>query len=236
MAARHKYPTRRQLEKGVTVKAEGDPALDSTRITELHLLLGEGMGEDEELEKDFKHEDLTVGMVVHARVPDRKRLVFCGILPFGVYTSWDKKDARALLDYITRLVEKRHLDIEMEVFDIEIDEDEEDEDELDESAIVHVNDSAEFEKIVLKSKLPVLVDFTGEWCGPCMALAPHLAELAIEKEGELVVVKIDIDNNEDLANQYNIEAVPTLLLFNAGKLVKKMEGFEGKAKLKKWLE
>ena len=110
-----------------------------------------------------------------------------------------------------------------------------DEDEIDESAIIHVNGLTEFKKLVLKSKLPVLVDFTGEWCGPCQELAPHLAELALERKGKLVVVKVDIDDNEDLANQYDIEAVPTLLLFKAGKLVKKMDGFEGKAKLRKWL-
>ena len=87
-----------------------------------------------------------------------------------------------------------------------------------------------------KSKLPVLVDFTAQWCGPCQELAPHLAKLAEEMEDKLFVAKIDIDKNEDLAGKLGIEAVPTLLMFKNGKRVGAMEGFDGPAGLKKFVK
>jgi len=81
-------------------------------------------------------------------------------------------------------------------------------------------DEKTFEKEVLKSKDPVLVDFYALWCGPCRMLAPSLDELS--KSGKIKVVKINVDNNQALAAKYNVASIPTLIMFKGGK------PFEGK--------
>ena len=81
--------------------------------------------------------------------------------------------------------------------------------------IVHVTD-ANFEDEVLKSKLPVLVDFWAEWCGPCKMIAPVLEELAREYTGKLKVVKLDVDGNAETPNRYSIRGIPTLMIFMNG--------------------
>ena len=85
-----------------------------------------------------------------------------------------------------------------------------------------------FEAEVIKSEIPVLVDFWAEWCGPCKMLAPILEEIAIEFEGKVKVGKVNIDEEMQLAMKYGIVSIPTMLLFENGKVVKKSVGFAPK--------
>ena len=81
--------------------------------------------------------------------------------------------------------------------------------------IVHVSD-ASFEAEVLKSPLPVLVDFWAEWCGPCKAIAPVVDEIARQYEGKLKVCKMDVDANGETPARYSIRSIPTLMIFPVG--------------------
>lgn len=87
-----------------------------------------------------------------------------------------------------------------------------------------------FNKIV-NEKTPVLVDFFAEWCGPCKAQSPIIKELAQEVNGKVRVIKIDIDKNRSVAQHYNIRGVPTLVLFQEGKIVWKQSGVQSKTQL-----
>ncbi|MBP3677327.1 MAG: thioredoxin [Agathobacter sp.] len=82
-----------------------------------------------------------------------------------------------------------------------------------------------FETEVLNSEIPVLVDFWASWCGPCMMLSPVIAELAEELEGKVKVGKVNVDEQNELAMQYRVASIPTLLLFKDGELVKTSVGF-----------
>lgn len=84
--------------------------------------------------------------------------------------------------------------------------------------------AANFDKVVLNSDKPVLVDFWATWCGPCIAIAPTLEEIAAEYDGEVVIAKIDVDNNRKLAKNYKVRAIPSMKIFVDGKVVDELVG------------
>jgi thioredoxin 1 len=88
-----------------------------------------------------------------------------------------------------------------------------------------------FEKEVLRSEMPVLIDFWAPWCGPCKMVAPVIAEIASEYQGRILVGKVNIDDNELLANQYEVMSIPTICLFHKGKLMTKLIGFRPKKEI-----
>jgi len=95
---------------------------------------------------------------------------------------------------------------------------------------------ADFEQKVLKAKTPVLVDFWAAWCRPCIMTAPVLEELAKEYAGKLTIAKLDVDQNAKTAVQYNIMAIPNLIIFKDGKPVSQIVGYKPKAELKRSLD
>ncbi len=84
--------------------------------------------------------------------------------------------------------------------------------------------SAEFEEQVLKSDVPVLVDFWATWCGPCRAIAPAIEELSQEYAGRAKVYKLDVDSNGDIAMNYGVMSIPALIVFKGGQEVDRMVG------------
>lgn len=88
-----------------------------------------------------------------------------------------------------------------------------------------------FEKEVLKTEKPVLVDFYADWCGPCNAMAPVIEELAKELEEKVKVGKINVDENPDIAVEYNVMSIPTLIVFKNGKEEKRLVGLRNKEEL-----
>ena len=97
-------------------------------------------------------------------------------------------------------------------------------------------DSANFDSVVLNSDKPVLVDFWATWCGPCKMIAPVIEELAQELEGKVVVAKLDVDQSPDIAGRYGVMSIPTMLVFEGGKVVKHTVGVQPKERLNAWLE
>ena len=101
--------------------------------------------------------------------------------------------------------------------------------------IQHVTEDS-FEPNVLKSDLPVLVDYWAEWCGPCKALAPLLEDLAKDYGGKLKIAKVNVDENQQLARKYNIKAIPTLMLFKEGNVQASKLGMMSKPQLTAFLD
>ncbi len=102
-------------------------------------------------------------------------------------------------------------------------------------AVKHVTDE-DFEKEVLKSEVPVIVDFWAEWCGPCKMMGPVFEKLSGDFPGKLKFAKLDTDENQATAAKYGIMSIPTLLVFKDGRPHSKLVGFRPEAAFKKDLE
>ena len=103
------------------------------------------------------------------------------------------------------------------------------------SDTVHVSD-ASFDADVLKSSEPVLVDFHSEWCGPCKAMAPALEIVAKEMKGKVKIAKVDVDQNPEITLKYQIQAMPTLMIFKGGQVAAQRVGaLTQKRQLEDWI-
>lgn len=102
--------------------------------------------------------------------------------------------------------------------------------------MAHNVSDQEFDKEVLKSSVPVLVDFWAEWCGPCRQLSPIIDEIAKELGDKVKVVKVNIDQNPEAPTQYGVRGIPTLMLFKNGELASTKVGALPKQKLVEWLQ
>ena len=93
-----------------------------------------------------------------------------------------------------------------------------------------------FEQEVLKADLPVLVDFWATWCGPCRMLGPELEKLAEEQEGKLIVAKVNVDEEEELAAQFGVMSIPTMIVFKNGEKKGQRVGFSKKEDVLQFVE
>lgn len=101
--------------------------------------------------------------------------------------------------------------------------------------IKHVSD-ASFEADVLKSDLPVLVDYWAAWCGPCKMIAPLLEEASSQYQGRVIIAKLNVDENPDSAAKYGIRGIPTLMLFKEGKVSATKVGALSRSQLQAFLD
>ncbi len=97
-------------------------------------------------------------------------------------------------------------------------------------SIIELTD-AQFDEVVMESDLPVLVDFWAPWCGPCRAMTPVLEELAGEWDGKVKVCKINVEEHKEKAGSFEVQAIPTMILFKGGAVVKRLTGSRPKAAL-----
>ena len=102
-------------------------------------------------------------------------------------------------------------------------------------ATVAVTD-ATFEAEVINSDVPVVVDFWAEWCGPCKMIGPVLEELSNDMEGQIKVVKVDVDSQQQMASQLGVRGIPALFLFKDGQVVSNRAGAAPKAALEAWIK
>ena len=96
------------------------------------------------------------------------------------------------------------------------------------AGVVHVSD-ADFEREVLKSDRPVIVDFFAEWCGPCRQIAPIIEQLAVAYGGKVKIAKLDVDESPLTAGRYNIRSIPMVLAFKNGQVVEQMMGVRSRS-------
>ncbi|MGH8400036.1 MAG: thioredoxin TrxA [Gammaproteobacteria bacterium] len=101
--------------------------------------------------------------------------------------------------------------------------------------IVYTSDT-NFENDVLKSDLPVLVDYWAEWCGPCKMIAPILDEIAADYQGKLRIAKVNVDENQQITQKYGIRSIPTLILFKDGNVQAQKVGAMSKSQLAAFVE
>jgi thioredoxin 1 len=101
--------------------------------------------------------------------------------------------------------------------------------------VVHLKDST-FQTEVLKSDVPVLVDFWAVWCGPCKAIAPMVDELAAQYKGKVKIAKMDVDHEQQTPQQFGIRSIPTLLVFKGGRVVDTIIGAVPKSKIEESLK
>jgi len=95
--------------------------------------------------------------------------------------------------------------------------------------------SANFDETVKSSTTPILVDFWAEWCGPCKAMNPVLAEIAKEQVGNVIVAKLNVDEHGEIAQRFNVMSIPTMILFKDGEMQKQVIGAKGKSQLLAWI-
>ncbi len=96
-------------------------------------------------------------------------------------------------------------------------------------------DNKNFHEVVLQSEIPVLVDFYADWCGPCKMMSPILEELDQEFDGKIKIVKINVDNNPELASEYGVMSIPNMIIFESGKQKENIVGARSKQDLIKYL-
>lgn len=97
-------------------------------------------------------------------------------------------------------------------------------------------DDSNFKSDVLESDMPVVVDFWAEWCGPCKMIGPHLEEISDEMAGEVKITKVNIDENPDIAAQYGVRSIPTLVLFKNGEPASMQVGAKPKSGIEDWIK
>lgn len=102
-------------------------------------------------------------------------------------------------------------------------------------AAVHFID-ADFEEKVLKSSLPVMVDFYADWCGPCRLAAPIIDELSVTYEGKILIGKVDVDANVETAAKFGVQSIPTVIIFRGGKEEERKVGFGGKSSFEEMIK
>ena len=95
---------------------------------------------------------------------------------------------------------------------------------------------ADFQKDVLDSDIPVLVDFWADWCAPCKAIAPNLEQVAKEYEGKIKILKLNVDENPETPSQYGIRGIPTLIIFVGGEVKKTTSGMASKEQLMTFID
>jgi len=101
-------------------------------------------------------------------------------------------------------------------------------------SIENISDT-DFDKEVINSEVPILVDFWAEWCGPCKMIGPILEELSIEMEDKIRIIKVDVDNNNQTAMKYSIRSIPTLIILKNGSVQAQHIGAASKAQLESFI-
>jgi len=99
-----------------------------------------------------------------------------------------------------------------------------------------VNGTEQWQKEVIDSNKPVFVDFWAEWCGPCRIVSPTIEELSKEYDGKVDFVKVNVDQNNEIVSKYNVFSIPTLALFENGKIVAQSAGASSKEKIRSYID